>query len=83
METLKNLLGVAVYVMLSCVTVSIIFGGVRNIYYAWKTRKWKNIAFTFVVFIASIAFLVWGDMFQILGDTCRFFYKLYLLAELI
>lgn len=72
METLKNLLGVAVYVMLSCVTVSIIFGGVRNIYYAWKTRKWKNIAFTFVVFIASIAFLVWGDMFQILGDTCRF-----------
>lgn len=28
METLKNLLGVAVYVMLSCVTVSIIFGGV-------------------------------------------------------
>ena len=65
METLKNLLGVAVYVMLSCVTVSIIFGGVRNIYYAWKTRKWKN-----------IAFLVWGDMFQILGDTCRFFYKL-------
>lgn len=62
METLKNLLGVAVYVMLSCVTVSIIFGGVRNIYYAWKTRKWKNIAFTFVVFIASIAFLVWGDI---------------------
>lgn len=60
METLKNLLSVAVYVMLSCVTVSIIFGGVRNIYYAWKTRKWKNIAFTFVVFIASIAFLVWG-----------------------
>lgn len=56
METLKNLLSVAVYVMLSCVTVSIIFGGVRNIYYAWKTRKWKNIAFTFVVFIASIAF---------------------------
>lgn len=43
METLKNLLGVAVYVMLSCVTVSNIFGGVRNIYYAWKTRKWKNI----------------------------------------
>ncbi len=76
METLKNLLGVAVYVMLSCVTVSIIFGGVRNMYYAWKTRKWKNIAFTFVVFIASIAFLVWGDMFQILGDPCRFFYKL-------
>lgn len=68
METLKNLLGVAVYVMLSCVTVSIIFGGVRNIYYAWNTRKWKNIAFTFVVFIASIAFLVWGDMFQILGQ---------------
>ena len=60
METLKNLLGVAVYVMLSCVTVSIIFGGVRNIYYAWNTRKWKNIAFTFVVFIASIAFLVLG-----------------------
>lgn len=39
METLKNLLGVAVYVMLSCVTVSNVFGGVRNIYYAWKTRK--------------------------------------------
>lgn len=76
METLKNLLGVAVYVMLSCVTVSNIFGGVRNIYYAWKTRKWKNIAFTFVVFIASIAFFVWADMFQILGDTCYFFYKL-------
>lgn len=62
METLKNLLGVAVYVMLSCVTVSIIFGGVRNIYYAWNTRKWKNIAFTFVVFIASIAFLVLGGV---------------------
>ena len=72
METLKNLLSVAVYVMLSCVTVSIIFGGVRNIYYAWKTRKWKNIAFTFVVFIASIAFLVWGDMFQILGGHLPF-----------
>ena len=68
METLKNLLGVAVYVMLSCVTVSNIFGGVRNIYYAWKTRKWKN--------IATIAFFVWADMFQILGDTCYFFYKL-------
>lgn len=60
METLKNLLGVAVYVMLSCVTVSNIFGGVRNIYYAWKTRKWKNIAFTVVVFIATIAFFCLG-----------------------
>lgn len=60
METLKNLLGVAVYVMLSCVTVSNVFGGVRNIYYAWKTRKWKNIAFTVVVFIATIAFFCLG-----------------------
>ncbi len=76
MEILKNILGIAVYVMLSGVTVFIIFGGVRNIYNAWKTRKWKNIAFTFVVFIASILFLVWGDFFQILGDTCHFFYKL-------
>ena len=76
MEALKNILSVAVYVFLSGVLVSAIFGGVRNIYYAWKTRKWKNIAFTFVVFIASIAFFVWADFFQILGDTCYFFYKL-------
>ena len=66
METLKNLLGVAVYVMLSCVTVSIIFGGVRNIYYAWKTRKWKNIAFTLIVCCGGL-FLVelvrtWSDL---------------------
>lgn len=66
----------AVYVFLSGVLVSAIFGGVRNIYYAWKTRKWKNVAFTLVVFIASIALFVWADMFQILGDTCYFFYKL-------
>lgn len=64
MEALKNILSVAVYVFLSGVLVSAIFGGVRNIYYAWKTRKWKNIAFTFVVFIASIAFLVWGICFK-------------------
>lgn len=76
MEALKNILSVAVYVFLSGVLVSAIFGGVRNIYYAWKTRKWKNIAFTFVVFIATIAFFVWADFFQILGDTCYFFYKL-------
>ena len=76
MEALKNILSVAVYVFLSGVLVSAIFGGVRNIYYAWKTRKWKNVAFTLVVFIATIAFFVWADMFQILGDTCRFFYKL-------
>ena len=76
MEALKNILSVAVYVFLSGVLVSAIFGGVRNIYYAWKTHRWKNIAFTFVLFIASIIFLVWADMFQVLGDTCRFFYKL-------
>ena len=76
MEALKNILSVAVYVFLSGVLVSAIFGGVRNIYYAWKTRKWKNVAFTLVVFIASIALFVWADMFQILGDTCYFFYKL-------
>lgn len=76
METLKNLLSVAVYVFLSGVLVSAIFGGVRNIYYAWKTRKWKNVAFTLVVFIATIAFFVWADFFHILGDTCYFFYKL-------
>lgn len=76
MEALKNILSVAVYVFLSGVLVSAIFGGVRNIYYAWKTRKWKNIAFTVVVFIATIAFFVWADSFQILGDTCYFFYKL-------
>ena len=76
METLKNILSVAVYVFLSGVLVSAIFGGVRNIYYAWKTRKWKNVAFTLVVFIATIAFFVWADFFQILGDTCNFFYKL-------
>lgn len=66
METLKNLLSVAVYVMLSCVTVSNIFGGVRNNYYAWKTHRWKNVVFTVVVFIATIAFFVWADFFQIL-----------------
>lgn len=60
METLKNLLSVAVYVMLSCVTVSNIFGGVRNIYYAWKTHRWKNVVFTVVVFIATIAFFCLG-----------------------
>ena len=76
MEALKNILSVAVYVFLSGVLVSAIFGGVRNIYYAWKTRKWKNVAFTLVVFIASIALFVWADMFQIVGDTCYFFYKL-------
>lgn len=76
MEALKNILSVAVYVFLSGVLVSAIFGGVRNIYYAWKTRKWKNVAFTLVVFIATIAFFVWADFFQILGDTCYFFYKL-------
>ena len=71
MEALKNILSVAVYVFLSGVLVSAIFGGVRNIYYAWKTHRWKN-----VVFIATIAFFVWADFFQILGDTCYFFYKL-------
>lgn len=76
MEALKNILSVAVYVFLSGVLVSAIFGGVRNIYYAWKTHRWKNVAFTLVVFIASIALFVWADMFQILGDTCYFFYKL-------
>ena len=76
MEALKNILSVAVYVFLSGVLVSAIFGCVRNIYYAWKTRKWKNVAFTLVVFIATIAFFVWADFFQILGDTCYFFYKL-------
>lgn len=76
METLKNILGIAVNVFLSGVLVSAIFGGVRNIYNAWKTRKWKNVAFTLVVFIASIAIFVWADIFQILGDTCHFFYKL-------
>ena len=76
METLKNILSLAVYVFLSGVLVSAIFGGVRNIYNAWKTRKWKNVAFTLVVFIASIAIFVWADFVQILGDTCHFFYKL-------
>lgn len=76
MEALKNILSVAVYVFLSGVLVLAIFGGVRNIYYAWKTHRWKNVVFTVVVFIATIAFFVWADFFQILGDTCYFFYKL-------
>ncbi len=76
METLKNILSVAVYVFLSGVLVSAIFGGLRNIYNAWKTHRWKNVAFTVVVFIAIIAFFVWADFFQVLGDTCYFFYKL-------
>lgn len=76
METVKIVLSVLVYVFLSGVLVSAIFGGLRNIYNAWKTHRWKNVAFTLVVFIVSIAFFVWADMFQILGDTCRFFYKL-------
>lgn len=76
MEALKNNLSVAVYVFLSGVLVSAIFGGVRNIYNAWKTHRWKNVVFTVVVFIATIAFFVWADFFQILGDTCYFFYKL-------
>ena len=76
METVKIVLSVLVYVFLSGVLVSAIFGGLRNIYNAWKTHRWKNVAFTLVVFIVSIAFFVWADMFQVLGDTCRFFYKL-------
>lgn len=76
MEALKNILSVAVYVFLSGVLVSAIFSGVRNIYYAWKTHRWKNVVFTVVVFIVTIAFFVWADFFQILGDTCYFFYKL-------
>ena len=76
MEALKNILSVAVYVFLSGVLVSAIFGGVRNIYYAWKTHRWKNVVFTVVVFIVTIAFFVWADFFQILGDTCYFFYEL-------
>ena len=76
MQTFKAIISIAVYVMLSVWVVSVIFGGLRNIYNAWKTHRWKNVAFTLVVFIASIAFLVWADMFQFLGDTCRFFYKL-------
>ena len=76
METIKIVLSVLVYVFLSGVLVSAIFGGLRNIYNAWKTHRWKNVAFTLVVFIVSIAFFVWADFFQILGDTCRFFYKL-------
>ena len=75
METLKNILSLAVYVFLSGVLVSAIFAGVRNIYNAWKTHRWKNVAFTFVVFIASIAIFVWAGSVQILGDTCHFFYK--------
>ncbi len=76
METFKAIISIAVYVMLSVWMVSVIFGVLRNIYNAWKTHRWKNVAFTLVVFIASIAFFVWGNFFQILGDTCRFFYKL-------
>lgn len=76
MEALKNILSVAVYVFLSGVLVSAIYGGVRNIYNAWQTHRWKNVVFTLVVFIATIAFFVWADFFQILGDTCYFFYKL-------
>ena len=76
METIKIVFSVLVYVFLSGVLVSAIFGGLRNIYNAWKTHRWKNVVFTVVVFIATIAFFVWADIFQILGDTCYFFYKL-------
>ena len=76
METVKIVLSVLVYVFLSGVLVYAIFGGLRNIYNAWKTHRWKNVAFTLVVFIACIACFFWANMFQILGDTCRFFYKL-------
>lgn len=76
METIKIVFSVLVYVFLSGVLVYAIFGGLRNIYNAWKTHRWKNVVFTVVVFIACIAFFVWANMFQILGDTCRFFYKL-------
>ncbi len=76
METIKIVFSVLVYVFLSGALVSAIFGGLRNIYNAWKTHRWKNVVFTVVVFIAIIAFFVWADFFQILGDTCRFFYKL-------
>ena len=76
METIKIVFSVLVYVFLSGVLVYAIFGGLRNIYNAWKTHRWKNVVFTVVVFIVCIAFFVWANMFQILGDTCRFFYKL-------
>lgn len=76
METIKVVFSVLVYVFLSGALVFAIFGGLRNIYNAWKTHRWKNVVFTVVVFIATIAFFVWADFFQILGDTCRFFYEL-------
>ena len=76
METIKIVFSVLVYVFLSGALVFAIFGGLRNIYNAWKTHRWKNVVFTVVVFIATIAFFVWADFFQILGDPCRFFYKL-------
>ena len=76
METIKIVFSVLVYVFLSGALVFAIFGGLRNIYNAWKTHRWKNVVFTVVVFIATIAFFGWADFFQILGDTCRFFYKL-------
>ncbi len=76
METIKIVFSVLVYVFLSGALVFAIFGGLRNIYNAWKTHRWKNVVFTVVVFIATIAFFVWADFFQILGDTCRFFYEL-------
>ena len=76
METIKIVFSVLVYVFLSGALVFAIFGGLRNIYNAWKTHRWKSVVFTVVVFIATIAFFVWADFFQILGDTCRFFYKL-------
>lgn len=76
METIKIVFSVLVYVFLSGALVFAIFGGLRNIYNAWKTHRWKNVVFTVVVFIATIAFFIWADFFQILGDTCRFFYKL-------
>ncbi len=74
METLKSILSVAMYVFLSGVLLYVIYRGVRNIRMAWKTRNWKNVAFTFAVFAASMAFFVWADFFRILEDTCRFFF---------
>ena len=77
MDSLKNILSVALYVFLSVVLLYAIFCGVRNIWMAWKTRNWKNIAFTIAVFIAAIAFFVWAGFFGILDDTCHFFSHLF------
>lgn len=76
METLKQILSVAVYVVLSGALVYAIVRGAQNVRAAWRTKRWKNVAFTLAVFAAAMAVFAWAGLFRVLADTARFFLHL-------